>query len=185
MAIKTFTTGEVLTASDTNTYLANAGLVYVTSTTVGSGVSTVTVSSCFSSSFDNYRIVYFGGTSSTQQELRLQMGSTTTGYYNTLLYGAYSATPSALAAGLVNTANFGYAGVGDPDGCSLTVDVMNPNLAKRTVIAGSFIGMDTDRVFGTTGGFLADTTAYTSFTMTPSTGTITGGTITVYGYRKA
>jgi hypothetical protein len=29
MAIKTFTTGEVLTASDTNTYLANAGLVFV------------------------------------------------------------------------------------------------------------------------------------------------------------
>ena len=29
MAIKTFTTGEVLTASDTNTYLANSGLVYV------------------------------------------------------------------------------------------------------------------------------------------------------------
>ena len=34
MAIKTFTTGEVLTASDTNTYLANAGLVYITSTAV-------------------------------------------------------------------------------------------------------------------------------------------------------
>jgi hypothetical protein len=29
MAIKTFTTGEVLTAADTNTYLANSGLVYV------------------------------------------------------------------------------------------------------------------------------------------------------------
>jgi hypothetical protein len=30
MAIKTFTTGEVLTASDTNTYLANSGLVFET-----------------------------------------------------------------------------------------------------------------------------------------------------------
>jgi hypothetical protein len=27
MAIKTFTTGEVLTAADTNTYLANSGLI--------------------------------------------------------------------------------------------------------------------------------------------------------------
>jgi hypothetical protein len=39
MAIKTFTTGEVLTASDTNTYLANSGLVYVKSQTIGSGVT--------------------------------------------------------------------------------------------------------------------------------------------------
>ena len=31
MAVKTFTTGEVLTAADTNTYLANSGLVYISS----------------------------------------------------------------------------------------------------------------------------------------------------------
>ncbi len=29
MAVKTFTTGEVLTAADTNTYLNNGGLVYI------------------------------------------------------------------------------------------------------------------------------------------------------------
>jgi len=31
MAIKTFTTGEVLTAADTNTYLTNSGFQYVSS----------------------------------------------------------------------------------------------------------------------------------------------------------
>ena len=35
MAVKTFSTGEVLTASDTNTYLNNGGLVYITSTIFG------------------------------------------------------------------------------------------------------------------------------------------------------
>jgi hypothetical protein len=35
MAIKTFTTGEVLTASDTNTYLANSGLVVMGATVTG------------------------------------------------------------------------------------------------------------------------------------------------------
>ena len=39
MAIKTFTTGEVLTASDTNTYLANSGLVYVAGASFSGAVS--------------------------------------------------------------------------------------------------------------------------------------------------
>lgn len=53
MAIKTFTTGEVLTASDTNTYLANSGLVFVKSQTIGSAVTSVTVSDAFSATYDN------------------------------------------------------------------------------------------------------------------------------------
>ena len=56
MAIKTFTTGEVLTAADTNTYLANSGLVLVKSQTIGTGVASVTISDAFSTTYDNYRI---------------------------------------------------------------------------------------------------------------------------------
>ena len=185
MAIKTFTTGEVLTASDTNTYLANAGLVYVTSTTVGSGVSTVTVSNCFSSTFDNYRVIFNNGTNSANAELTLVLGSTTTGYYNTVLYGAWSNSPTALAAGSANSASFAFAGAADPDGNFLDLNIYNPNLARRTVIAGPFVGMDTDRVGGYTTGFVANTTVYTAFTIAPTSGSMTGGIITVYGYRKA
>ena len=65
MAIKTFTANSVLTAADTNTYLANSGLVYVTSQTVGTAVASVTVSSAFNSSFDSYKIVYAGDGGST------------------------------------------------------------------------------------------------------------------------
>lgn len=39
MAIKTFTGGEVLTAANTNTYLANAGLVYVAGASFSGAVS--------------------------------------------------------------------------------------------------------------------------------------------------
>jgi hypothetical protein len=38
---------------------------------------------------------------------------------------------------------------------------------------------------GVFGGYLNDATSYTAFTITASSGTMTGGTITVYGYRKA
>ena len=60
MAVQTFTSGQVLTAADTNTYLANSGLVYVTSGTIGVAVSSVTVSSVFSSTYDSYKIVISG-----------------------------------------------------------------------------------------------------------------------------
>lgn len=56
MAIKTFTTGEVLTASDTNTYLNNGGLVYITTLTATGTATNAFVDSVFTSSFDNYVI---------------------------------------------------------------------------------------------------------------------------------
>ena len=42
MAIKTFTTGEVLTASDTNTYLNNGGLVFINQVSYTASTSTET-----------------------------------------------------------------------------------------------------------------------------------------------
>ena len=52
MAVKTFSVGETLTASDTNTYLTNGGLVYITEGTA-SNTSAVDVNSVFSSTYDN------------------------------------------------------------------------------------------------------------------------------------
>jgi hypothetical protein len=72
MAIKTFTTGEVLTASDTNTYLANSGLVFVKSQAITSG-STVVVTDAFSSTYDNYRIVIDNGVATGNGAVGLQL----------------------------------------------------------------------------------------------------------------
>ena len=58
MAVKTFTSGEVLTASDTNTYLNNAGYVYITELTfTGSTQTFLRIQNCFTSTYDNYLIV--------------------------------------------------------------------------------------------------------------------------------
>jgi hypothetical protein len=56
MAVKTFTTGEVLTAADTNTYLANSGWVYVTSVDLG-GNTAVNIDGCFTATYDSYVVV--------------------------------------------------------------------------------------------------------------------------------
>jgi len=176
---------------------AHAGLVLVKPTgatngtvgangavTVGNAVSSVTVTGVFSSVYDNYRITYNGGTGSPSGDLRLQFGSTTTGYYNSLIYASYASPFTPTGAGATNASNFQPVGGLDPDGNHLLVDVFNPNLARRTTIAGTYVGMDTDRVAGHVAGVLINTTAYTAFTILTSTGTMTGGTIRVSGYHN-
>ena len=182
MAIKTFTTGEVLTASDTNTYLANSGLVYVKSQTVGSGVASVTVSSAFSSTYDNYLITWQGGSMSGDTALKLQLGSTTSQYYGAFIHTPNYAGTTVQNAGDNNTASFTYAGGGNSSQAISQIYLSGPNTATRTYITSSIVSYGT--VFGTYSGVQLDTTQFTAFTFIPFSGTMTGGTITVYGYRK-
>jgi hypothetical protein len=182
MAIKTFTTGEVLTASDTNTYLANSGLVYIKQQTIGSGVSSVTVSDAFSASFDNYIITCHGGASTAQGPLGLQLGATTTGYYGNMIYGTHGST-AVLAVSDNNAARFTHIGSANGDFISLNVTLLNPFASAKTVATG--VGTVYTTVNGSYNGWLNNTTSYTAFTLQPQSGTLTGGIITVYGFRKA
>lgn len=181
MAVKTFTTGEVLTAADTNTYLNNGGLVYVTQTTVGSAVASVTISNCFSSTYDNYRIVVRGGTPSNNSvSLAFKLGASTSSYYSALLYAAWSVLSPTLLT-VDNGASWTYLIGSDTQGMGGAIDVFNPNVAAYTRMSGFYMR---DDLGGSTWGIHKQATAYTDFTLTPSAGTLTGGTITVYGYRK-
>jgi len=183
MAIKTFTTGEVLTASDTNTYLANAGLVYVTSTTIGTAVSSVTVSNCFTATYDTYRIVVSGqGSASNNENGILTLNGGTTEYYGGLIYGLAGGTAPLLAAHN-NTANFPYAFYSSiVSGVVATIEIHNPYVADYTMVQSTYWNTGG---FGTFTGVRGANTQHTGFTLAPTTGTFTGNTITVYGYRKA
>lgn len=182
MAVKTFTTGSVLTYSDTNTYLANSGLVYVKSQTVGSNVPSVTITSAFNSTYDNYKIVYTGGTCAASTSIAITLGASGVGYYGALIYS--SASPaSATAAGHANTGSFAYVGYAEATSTvTLDFDLLNPNLAQWTSLAnGAWLPAAT---FGTYHGTHQVATAYTDFTIAAG-GNLTGGVVTVYGYRKA
>lgn len=183
MAVKTFTSGEVLTASDTNTYLANSGLVYITSTTVGTAVTSVAVNNCFSSTYDNYRITYAGGTCTATTSLSIQLGSSTASYYSSFPYTSWTSSSGGSVLPNNNAANWKYVGAGDPDQTLLCIDLFSPNLAKHTRFMGTYVR---DDIGGPVYGHHEVATAYTGFTMIVDfVGTITGGIITVYGYRKA
>ena len=182
MAIKTFTTGEVLTASDTHTYLANSGLVYVTSATVGTGVSSVTISNCFSTTYDNYRVVINGVGASASLGLLARMGAAATGYYGNFTYVLYSGTSYTFVP--MNNATSWYIALSDSSSPSVATsfDVMQPFLSARTFYTGGYYGRG---YTGNFGGALENSNSYTSLVLIPESGTLTGGTVTVYGYRKA
>jgi len=181
MAIKTFTTGEVLTAADTNTYLANSGLVFVKSQTIGNGVSSVTVSDAFSATYNNYRIVINGGVASTNAPIKMQLGASTTKYYMGLNYVIYSSGTTPQAASDNDANSWGYVGYGTTDSLAASFDVINPFESKYTQCHAS--GWAALTAAGTATGIHQVATSYTAFNIV-SGGTFTGGTITVYGYRK-
>jgi len=182
MAIKTFTTGEILTASDTNTYLANSGLVYIKQQTIGNAVTSVLVSDAFSATYDNYKIIISSGTSSTQDRMWMRMGANTSAYYGMFIYGAISIA-SVFGANSNNTTDATYIGGCDINALYLNVELVNPFLAKHTGMHGSLAIWGNNRGTATYDHEVAS--SFTSFTIGTGSGSMTGGTIYVYGYRKA
>jgi hypothetical protein len=179
MAIKTFTTGEVLTAADTNTYLANSGLVFVKQQTIGSGVATVVVADAFSSTYDNYLIILSNTVGSTSTSLTCQLGSVITGYRYSFLYTTYTSSP--LAVGTSAAAAFEYCGAITTTSGYAYFSLQNPFLTKDTFFQGAAANTS---FAGNTSGVLATADSFTAFTIITAAGTMTGGTIAVYGFRK-
>lgn len=185
-----YSSDQVVTAADMNAVglhlvtpsSVTGGTLSGATVNIGTTVSSVTVNGVFSADFDNYRVICSGGLGSTAGELQLQMGSTTTGYYSQLVYTTWASPWTPTGTGSSNVANFNFAGTNDPDGSLINIDVFNPYLARRTTISGGYAGPDTNRAGGFLNGVLFNTTSYTGFTVLVSVGTLTGGTIRVYGY---
>ena len=182
MAIKTFSDAVALPASDINTYLANSGLDYIKSQTVGSSVSTVTVTGAFSTTWNDYRIIYSGGTGTASTDMQLKLGASVTGYYGSLQFQSVTAG-TVSAAGSNNGATFPWVG-GATAGQAIhaSFDLFSPFLSMYTKVRnGTYQSGDN---YGMVNGEHRVATSYTDFTLTVASGTMTGGTITVYGYRK-
>jgi len=159
-----------------------SGLTLISSTTIGTTVSSVTVSSAFSATYDNYKIIVSGGTSSANTYLKMTLGATVTGYYFGELYRTYGGV-----SGADNLSNGAYWLVGGAksNGLISNIEIQNPFLSARTSYTGNECNLLTTGEVSFVGGFLDNATSYTAFTLTPNTGTITGGTIRVYGYANS
>lgn len=187
MAIKTFSSGEVLTAADTNTYLANSGLDYIKQQSVGSGVASVLVTSAFTSAYQNYKIIYTGGAGSGSHAIGLRFGigatMTITNYFGVAAFQNLGASAWQQAQdNPSNAAN--WVGGGGTSHSIMSLDVFNPQYVSNTYMSGPFFQSDFGR-FGITSYGQLSSTQFTSFTLYALPGTFTGGTIYLYGYRKA
>jgi hypothetical protein len=192
MAVKTFT-NEQLTASDTNTYLANSGLVVVTPSsvtgatlsgakiTINTAQSTVTVSGVFSATYDSYRIVIAGSAASGDgNNVYYKQSGSTGSTYNA--NGFYMGIGSSTVSGFNNSSSSAgvHVALTGTTFWSSSFDVHNPFLTTRTTLVAQGAGSG---YFTTSGGYDSNAASSTGFTLTLSAGTITGGTITVFGYR--
>lgn len=175
----TFSAGAVLTAAQMNA----VGLWLIKTQTIGSAVASVEVTSAFSSDYDAYRIILTGGVASAQCDLKLTLGATATGYYYGLVYNTYNAgTATGVAA--QNTTSWVYGGTGTTNRLDAVIEIRDPYSAKNTTVSSYYTQTATTGGAGVMQGYLANSTSYTAFTLTPSTGTMTGGTVRVYGYRN-
>lgn len=153
--------------------------------TVGTSNTSVTLNGVFSSLYDNYRVIYSGaGNGTANHYLRLTIGAITAGYYGSMFGGAWGFN-TTHALGVNNQASWLYAGFGSTGYVMLDADIYNPNISGRNkFISTRWTFNETNSAYSMFNGELVNTTQLTSLTITPSTGTISGGSIRVYGYRN-
>jgi hypothetical protein len=157
------------------------GLELVKTQTVGAGVTSVTVTDAFSANYANYRITYTGGVLSASTNINMVLGAAATGYYNQLIYATYAGVGPISNVPDNNAVRWNFVGSGTTTFANVLMEIQNPFDTTRTLMTTAYRN---ETLYGTGGGFLDDATSYSAFTLGLGTGTMTGGTIRVYGYRN-
>lgn len=161
-----------------------SGMTLIKTQTIGTGVSTVTVTDAFSSTYDGYLITVSGGAASATVNMGLQLGSTNTGYYSARIVGVFST--SQVQCGTDNNGSAWTLGAVTANTINANYFIQDPFLTKVTKISGQYVTAVTNGDAGHMSGWLNNTTSYTAFTIFPSSPqTLTGGTIRVYGFQNS
>jgi hypothetical protein len=150
--------------------------------TIGSAVPSVTVSGAFSSEYVNYKILYSGVDASVAgAEMRLTLNNSTGSTYR---YAGqsfdYIGTNTFVYDLGVAYMIVGFTGTNIDAFSEITV--FAPFLSTIETGLNAKGGRRNNNFNGT--GFDVNAVSHTGFTLTPSSGTLTGGTISVYGYNQ-
>jgi hypothetical protein len=184
MPITTYTSGEVLTAASLNNNFAAVGLQLIKNQTIGSAVASVTVTGAFSATYDNYLISVDGGVASTDISIRITFGATSSGYRFTSWFNGWGSSTVNVSGG-ASQSSWDLVAQGSTNLLNGQIRVFDPFIAKHTVGHWNAVRSNASGENVVGWGVLADTTSYTAFTLTASSGTMTGGTIRVYGYANS
>jgi hypothetical protein len=162
---------------------AYPGLRLIKKQTIGSAVTSVTVTGAFSATYEHYKIIVSGGTSSIAGIgvlFSLNNASTNYSYVGTAQqYGNSAVIP--LVGGPASSWNdVGRTGT---SGHNMNVDLFNPFTTTPTIFRSYTADLNNPGFLLNTGGIQTTSVSHTGFTITPNLGAnITGGTIYVYGY---
>jgi hypothetical protein len=183
MTISTATTpGQILTSAYVNNNI-NSGLVYVTTKTVPASSTTTTISSCFPSDYNSFKVVFnLTGTASGNITAQLRVGTSTsaTGYYSSGYYMDVTGT-SNFPVKQTNASSYDGIAISAALGATGELTINNPNLAVKSTFTSAYLR---DDFVSAINGYHNVATAYDQLVIACSAG-VMAGTITVYGYRIA
>ena len=159
------------------------GLELIKVQTVGTGVTTINVTNAFNSTYDNYRILIQINSTNGGAGGYISLNGITSQGLNLSNFMAYGVTTinGYQQSGATNLNIFFNNANATP--MTAQLDIFNPNVAARK--NGNYTSQAGN---GTASGnfSLTSTVQATGFTIgKDSSETMTGGTIAVYGYRKA
>ena len=172
-----FSVGAVLTAAQMNA----VGLWLIKEQTVGTGVTSVTISDCFSADYDNYKIIISGVDCSLGYGNRFLLRlANVANHFGSMYADLYTGGVSQFfRTNAATSFELGFVSTGDD--ANYTFDIINPQIAKRTTWHGFYHAAT---IVGWYGGYYNATTQFTDIEFLAGAGTMTGGKIRVYGYRK-
>jgi len=185
------TSGQVLTAQGGGTAIwATPALVHINTTTIGTSVSSIAVDNVFSSVYKNYRIVFntdgATNTNNTTVSLRLRASGTPNSGSNYSSRGS-STTSSALESLILTSQTswvFHNLTSGNTQESHSYIEMFKP-------FTTAFTHAWFNQFRNTAGSYQSSqffslhtvATSYDGFEINITTGSITGGTISVYGYK--
>jgi hypothetical protein len=166
---------------DGSAWRGMSGLQLIKKQDIGTAVSSVTVTDAFSATYDAYKIIIAGGVGSTLTTLIMQLSGITTNYYALLNYQVWGSN-TVLGVNSTNVTGWSWTGSCSTDSLNMNCDLIAPFLNKKTVFSSNLADNELGGVGGSGRGFINNTSSATGFSVSPASGTMTGGTIYVYGY---
>jgi hypothetical protein len=157
---------------------AYPGLRLVKKQAIGTSVTSVTITNAFSATYDAYKVVIAGATTTGSDYGYIKFGASTSTYNIGVLGQNYAGGSSS--ANVSSGASATYMWYIDGNQVSCNIDIINPFLTEYTVYTSALAGSG-GMLSG--GGVHKTATSYADLVMGLNGGTaITGGTIYVYGY---
>ena len=185
-------TGNVLTvAGGVPTWAAPAvsasGLTLISRSTF-SAVATKQVTGCFTSTYENYLVLFKLNTNTADASLKLRFSVSGTDdtasnyYYAAAGIRPTGATSTPLQSSAASSADVGRANNNSTQSQNLQMTIFSPQLAKYTGFTGASYMEDVTAGIGLGGGgAYSQNTQFDGITFFPTSGNMTG-TIAVYGY---